>query len=75
MIDSYTVYFTSSSIVRDTRCFQFQPVQDMIVEEDEVMTFQALTGNELDMFVSGNSFDLTIYDDDGTLLEMFCMVF
>ena len=68
MIESYMMFFNSSSSVRDTQCFQFQPVQDMIVEEDEVMTFQALMENERDMFVGGNNFTLTIYDDDGMII-------
>ena len=68
MIESNMTYFNSSSSVGDTQCFQFEPVQDMIVEEDEVMTFQALTGNERDTFTnSDNGFVLTIYDDDGML--------
>ena len=68
MIESNMTYFNSSSSVGDTRCFQFQPVQDMIVEEDEVMPFDALTGNDRDIFVDeNNNLNLTIYDDDGAL--------
>ena len=59
-------YFNSSSSVGDTRCFEFQPVQDMIIEGNEGMPFQALPEYERDMFVDAvNSFALTIIDDDG----------
>ena len=45
----------------------FETVNDMIVEDDEVMSFEATTRNELDVFVNGTGFSLTVYDDDGKL--------
>ena len=47
-----------------------ETVNDMIVEDDEVMSFEASLRNELDAFVNGtNEFSLTIYDDDGMTLH------
>ena len=60
------VYFNSSSVVGDMRCFVLETVNDMIIEDDEVMSFEAGTRSEFDVFVDGmNGFSLTIYDDDG----------
>ena len=48
-------------------CVQFTPVQDEIVEGDEVMYFRADPYNSLDEFDGSNSFSLSIIDDDGSL--------
>ena len=63
---SITLYFESSSMVRDRKCAVFETVKDTIVEMDEVMNFRANTENEFDMFVDGsNMFSLNVIDDDG----------
>ena len=60
------VHFNSSSEAGDYDCFLFETVKDTIVEDDEVMSFEASLRNELDAFVNEtNEFSLTIYDDDG----------
>ena len=48
-------------------CVQFTPVQDEIVEGDEVMYFRAVPYNSLDEFDGSDSFSLSIIDDDGSL--------
>ncbi len=60
----YAVYFNASSMEGDTRCFQFQPVNDTIVEGDEVMSFQVQARNPLDVF-QDDEFSLTVFDNDG----------
>ena len=65
-LSTTVVYFNSSSVVGEKNCFLFETVNDMIVEDDEVMPFEASLRNKLDAFVNGtNEFSLTIYDDDG----------
>ena len=64
MLDTTMASFNSSSVVGDQRCFVFDPVQDTIVEDDELMTFDVMAANELDGFSTSN-FTLTIRDDDG----------
>lgn len=41
-------------------------VQDNLVEDDELISFQAVPSNSLDVFTdNNNSLALTIWDDDG----------
>lgn len=65
MLSSPVVHFNSSSSIGETRCVQFLPVSDMIVEGNEVFTFRAVARNSLDTFTDNGTFSLTIYDDDG----------
>ncbi len=68
ILSSSAVFFNSSSSVGETRCVQVQPVDDTIVEGDEVMTFLAVARNPLDVFTNNESrFLFTIHDDDGIL--------
>lgn len=53
----------------ETLCGILMQVDDEIVEINEVFTFLAAAQNSLDYFVGGNSFQLTIYDDDGMLKQ------
>lgn len=66
MLSSSVVYFNASSSVGETRCVQFLPINDLIVEADEVFTFQAVARNSLDVFTNNEStFSVIIYDEDG----------
>ena len=54
----------------DRRCIQAWPVQDEIVEGDEIMTFRATALNVLDMFVNEeDSISFTLFDDDGEAMS------
>ena len=67
------IEFESSSSVNDTQCVQFEPVNDMIVERNEIFTFLAQAQNPLDVFVEGsNSLTITVYDDDGITINSYC---
>ena len=58
--------FPSTSIVGDMQCAQFDPIQDTVVEDDEVFNFFTSTRSGLDVIVSdSNMFTLTLRDDDG----------
>ena len=63
---SVTLYFEPSSEAGERRCAYFESVNDTITEADEVMNFNASTGNNLDVFADGNMFSVTIVDNDGT---------
>ena len=66
MIGTNATYFNAGSPLNDMRCFVFEPVQDDLVEDDELMSFQASASNPLDTFTNGqDGFGLTIVDDDG----------
>ena len=62
-----SLVFFSNSTANTTLCFTFSPVNDDIIEGDEVFTFTALTANELDVFMDSASdpFIIVIYNDDG----------
>ena len=62
---SITLYFESSAVAGETVCAFFETVKDMIAETNELMRFEASTGNTLDEFADGNMFSLTVEDDDG----------
>ena len=65
-LSSFTLYFTSASMVGETRCAYIETVNDTIVEMDEVLSFEASATNTLDVFAQGNTtFSLTVIDDDG----------
>lgn len=65
MIADNFVEFNSSTS-DDELCYIFLPVNDTIVEANEVFNFEAKTGNPLDSFDNDSSiFSVTIYDDDG----------
>ncbi len=66
-LSPYVMYFSASSIEGDTRCFQFRPVNDTIVEGDEVMSFLVEANNTLDTF-EDNGFSLTVFDNDGNMV-------
>jgi hypothetical protein len=65
-----SIVFPSNSAANTTRCFTFSPVNDNIIEDDEVFTLSAQTANELDVFVGTLSdlFSIVIFDDDGKFL-------
>ena len=65
MLNNTSQYFTSTSMVNDTLCWNFYPQNDDRVEADEVFSFNISTFNELDTFTGGSLLDITIYDDDG----------
>lgn len=69
---SFTLYFESASMVGERRCVLFETVKDTIVESDEVFSFEASTGNSLDMFAEDNRFSLTVVDDDGMYVALVC---
>ncbi len=66
VINSSAVYYNSSSVVNDTRCFVFTPVDDNRAEADERFYFNISTTNTLDTITSNQALvDITIYDEDG----------
>ena len=58
------VNFPPFSLIGERQCLQFETVKDIIVEDDERMTFQASTQNPLDVFIS-STLSVLILDDDG----------
>lgn len=65
MLNDTALYFDSSSIVNDTRCLAFDPVNDDIVEAAESFYFNVSTSNELDIILNDPRIQVAIYDDDG----------
>lgn len=65
-ISGSVIYFNSSHVAEDMKCIQLETVEDTIVEGDEVIRFQAVTRNTLDVFFEDNDeFSLTVSDNDG----------
>ena len=65
-IDTLSLSFASADMAGQTRCAVLEPVQDQIVENDEVLSFQFVAVNGRDIFVDGSDdLSLTMFDDDG----------
>ncbi len=59
-------YTFNSANANATLCAVFDPVDDIIVENNEQFTFQTITFNPVDSFVNEMSlFQLVINDNDG----------
>ena len=63
-IEEDSVVFTPDSASNSTACFSFTPVDDVIIEDNEMFGFYASARNERDVFESSD-ISITIYDDDG----------
>ncbi len=65
MLNNTSIYFGSSSMINETRCLLFTPVDDDQVEDNEPFMFRVNTTNALDTISNGPLFNIVIYDDDG----------
>ena len=64
------IFFPFNSSVNDTRCFTFEPIDDEFVEENEEVIIYPISTRNLDNFPMGqDEFIMTIYDDDGEIIE------
>ncbi len=71
-IEEASVVFDSNSIINSTACFTFSPVNDEIIEEDEVFLFTPNTTNTRDMFMIDSSvISVLLYDDDSEYADVF----
>ncbi len=73
-LNNTSIYFNSSSLMNDTHCFIFLPVDDERVEANERFEFNISTTNALDTISNGQLLDITIYDDDGKS-KIICILF
>ena len=60
------LYFNSMSMVNDTLCWTFTPVDDQRIEDTENFYFNVSTSNDLDIISTTSVFNIAISDNDGT---------
>ncbi len=66
-IEEASAVFNSGYTINSTACFTFSPVNDVIIEEDEVFIFTPNTAIARDIFMNGPSLiTVLVHDDDGT---------
>lgn len=65
--------FNSSSTSGDQLCSDFEPINDMIIENTETFNFQVMALNSSDTIVNSSMFSLSIYDDDGKITRIICI--